>query len=123
MICDICKKNKAVIHIEKHAGNNHTHLNICASCAGIEGLNPEKLKGDDLNRIISDIEAFNKPKTDIVCEECGITSSDFEKSRCLGCASCYANLSEIVNLRDWQMAKNLKHIGSDRHLALILILY
>ena len=81
MICDICKKKKAVIHIEKHAGTNHTHLNICASCAGIEGLDPEKLKGEDLNRIISEIVTFNKPKSDLVCGECGMTSNDFERSR------------------------------------------
>lgn len=111
MICDICKKKNAVIHIEKHASNNHTQLNICADCAGIESFSPDKIKGEDLNRIINELAAYQKSVDQASCEDCGTTSEEFQKTAKVGCAKCYTNLSKAVNLRAWQVAKSMKHIG------------
>ena len=33
MLCDICKKNEATIHIKEMHNNEWTSINICAECA------------------------------------------------------------------------------------------
>ena len=119
MICDICKKNEAVIHIEKHAANNHSQLNICADCAGIESFSPEKIKGEDLNRIITEMAAYQKSIDRASCEDCGTTSEEFHKTGKVGCAKCYTNMHEALNLRAWQIAKSIKHIGRTPYNLLI----
>ncbi|MBO5899938.1 MAG: hypothetical protein J6Q80_04310, partial [Lentisphaeria bacterium] len=33
MLCDICKKNEATIHIKEMHNNKWTSINLCAECA------------------------------------------------------------------------------------------
>jgi protein arginine kinase activator len=111
MICDICRRNNAVIHIEKHAGENRTQMKICSQCAGVDSMSPEHLKGEDLQKIISDLVSNFKPKAQEVCEKCGTSAIDFEKKHKVGCGSCYKFLKSAIHLQNWQAARNLKHVG------------
>ncbi|MCM8529781.1 MAG: UvrB/UvrC motif-containing protein [Lentisphaeraceae bacterium] len=109
-ICDICKKNVAAIHIEKHAGENHTQMKICCQCAGIEALSPENLKSEDIQKIIADLAFLQKPSEPEECSECGTTTVDFDKSKRVGCGACYDNLKASINLQLHPNVVQNKHL-------------
>ena len=111
MICDLCNKNKAVIHIEKHAGSNRTQLKVCCECAGLEGLSPENLNGESLQKLISGINLMQKAGQDIVCENCGMDAETFSNGGKLGCSACYTHLKSVIDMSSWQKTTHYKHIG------------
>jgi protein arginine kinase activator len=114
MLCDICKKNNAVIRIQKfHDGKMNT-INLCADCAE-HHKEYEQIAFSDIN--ISDVfenikkitqnlklQDFVSLKESVVingkeypaeilntkCPNCGFSLGDIDKnSGRLGCAECY----------------------------------
>jgi protein arginine kinase activator len=111
MICDICGLNNAVIHIEKHAGEEHSQFKVCCKCAGIEGLSPENLKEETLQKLISDLAAIHRPAKLAKCSFCGTDSLGFEKTTRVGCGRCYEDLAGSMRLARWQGSGIMKHVG------------
>lgn len=111
MVCDLCKKNNAVIHIEKHSGENHSQMRICCECAGLEGLTPENLTGETLQKLISGINLFQQGSSETVCLDCGMTADSFRESGRLGCSSCFVYLKSVLDLTMWQKTPHFKHVG------------
>jgi len=111
MLCDLCKKNPAAIHIEKHNGENKTQLRVCLECAGVEGLTPENINGESLQKLINGVYSMQNKKTDSKCLTCDTDSETFERTGRVGCPDCYAYLSSSINLKSWQKTPHTKHIG------------
>ena len=110
MLCDLCKKNPAAIHIEKHNGEKKTQLKVCCECAGIEGLTPENLNGESLQKLINGIYSMHNQNAS-KCLTCDTDSETFERTGKVGCPDCYTYLSQNINIQSWQKTPHCKHIG------------
>ncbi|NQZ57344.1 MAG: hypothetical protein HRT88_07720, partial [Lentisphaeraceae bacterium] len=111
MICDLCNTNKAVIHIEKHAADSRSQMKLCSACAGIEGLTPDQLNSENLNKILSDLNLGLEQGENSSCENCGCTLSELHRTNKTGCSKCYDELISNLLLPKWQKPPYFKHIG------------
>lgn len=111
MICDLCKANDAVIHIEKHFGDTHKKLNLCQACAGLNNLTPDNMNPETIQELISNISNLQESYPETACSECGLDSAAFMQSQILGCSRCYEELKEVIDLQNWHKQVVLKHIG------------
>ena len=111
MICDFCKKNIAVIHIEKQAGDKHVQIRVCGECAGLQGLTPENLNEESLQKLIADLKLLSPPQPAVTCGTCGMSSADLVAGSKLGCEDCYRDLRGPLDLGRWQRTVHFKHLG------------
>ena len=112
MLCDICKKNEATIHIKEiHNGQSHTS-NLCESCAAEQekkgefctlGFNLAEML-HNLGKLTADTVSAsgNASETEendpeIVCPGCGWTLEKIKRSGGrLGCPECYRAFGEMI---------------------------
>lgn len=114
MLCDICGKKEATVHLTEIVNDKMTKLHLCEDCAREKGSEMEEHFGlSDLLAGLSDIGTTVGPEVveDIRCPNCGFTYQDFRKMGRLGCSECYEAFKK-------QLAPLLKRIhGSDRHVG------
>ena len=86
MLCDVCKKNEASVHMVSVINGAKQETHLCNECAG------KQKKGNfSINDLISGFYDFYTPTSINTksCSKCGMTFSNFKKYGKLGCASCY----------------------------------
>ena len=121
MLCSICGKNPATIHIQEITGSEKKILHLCQECAekrasedaGFQEFNLAEVLfqlssklGDHLQRKSSEEEPAEAVRK-IECQTCGWTSEAFQKNGKLGCPDCYkARPKPSVSL----LHMNLKHL-------------
>lgn len=114
MICEICHKNEATVHLTEIVNDKMTKLHLCEACAKEKGAEMEEHFGlNDLLAGLSDLGAAMEPETmdAVTCKHCGLTYQDFKKIGRFGCGECYDAFKT-------QIAPLLKRIhGSDRHVG------
>jgi len=100
MLCDICGKNAATVHLTEIIDDNMTELHLCEECAQKKGAQMESHFGlADLLAGLADIGSqFTKTEkeTKIKCLRCGLTHEDFKKIGRLGCGECYFAFREVL---------------------------
>ena len=100
MVCNICGKNQATVHLTEIIDDQITELHLCGECAQKKGAQMESHFGlSDLLAGLADLGTqFNKTKTDIKlkCPKCGLTYEDFKKVGRLGCGECYTAFKEAL---------------------------
>src|SRR5574344_79489 len=128
MLCDICKKNEATIHIKEiHDGEVHT-ANLCAACAaqkeksgelGAFGFNLaevlfslgksiENAQSGDGAAEISDAV----PAGETVCPHCGWTLAKLRESGGrLGCPDCYRAFAPMIDDALGSIQRGTVHLG------------
>ncbi|WP_406541909.1 UvrB/UvrC motif-containing protein [Clostridium ljungdahlii] len=123
MICDICKKNEATVHITKIINGSKQDINLCEKCAMEKGeLNfvpqIDFVSPFGFQNILSGIMDYmtsgnnEEHKTfDISCKTCGTSYSEFKKTGLLGCSECYKNFSNILGPVIKRVQANLGHTG------------
>jgi protein arginine kinase activator len=126
MICEVCNKNEATIHIQEIVNSQKKSLHICQDCASkkkganslLNGLNladilynisanipaPEKSPADGADQSIA-------PSSVITCEKCGWSTVKFREKGRLGCAECYNVFKDILSLAFKNMHKGTMHVG------------
>lgn len=114
MLCDICGKKEATVHLTEIVNDNVTKLHLCEECAKEKGSEMEEHFGlSDLLAGLADLGANIEPETmdAVKCPNCGATYFDFKKTGRLGCSDCYEAFKS-------QLASLLKRIhGADRHIG------
>ncbi len=113
MLCEICNQNPAVIHIEKHQGEDKTQVRLCLDCAGMRDVLPENLSSEKLQSILENITELKRKyqqSEDKACPNCHCEFSSIEMG-VAGCPSCYKHLVTKKNLARWQRTSRLKYIG------------
>jgi len=114
MLCDVCKKNEATVHLTEIVNDQVTKLHLCEVCAKEKGSEMEEHFGlSDLLAGLADLGAPVKPEVagTIKCQACGFTYQDFKKIGRVGCGACYEAFKK-------QLMPILKRIhGSDRHIG------
>ena len=90
MLCDLCHKNRATVHLMEIVKGKVMELNICQQCAHLKAgefefkLNtPEGIGSFGLNTEIDSKDEC------LHCSFCGLQLVDFKKNGYLGCAHCY----------------------------------
>ncbi|MBU4342892.1 MAG: UvrB/UvrC motif-containing protein [Candidatus Omnitrophica bacterium] len=100
MVCDICGKSQATVHLTEIIDDKMTELHICEGCAQKKGAQMESHFGlADLLAGLADMGGqFTKTKkeTNIKCLRCGLTYEDFKRIGRLGCGECYSAFKEAL---------------------------
>jgi len=127
MLCDICNKNPATIHIQEIVQGKKKSLHICPDCAAQKVEEDPILKGfnlaDMLYNLSDELELpfktgvkKDKDKEEavqptLVCSECGWDTAKFRKTGRLGCAQCYMIFRELLIPGVSTMHKGTLHVG------------
>lgn len=114
MLCDICGKNPATVHLTEIIDDQMNELHLCEECARTKSSAMEQQFGlSDLLAGMVDFEKANKDEgiPAVKCPNCGLTYADFKKIGRLGCGQCY-------NVFRQYLAPLLKRIhGSSQHVG------
>lgn len=114
MICDVCKKKKATVHLTEIVDGKTAEMHICEDCAKERSIQMEQQFGlADLLAGLSDFgkQVKTEEKTKLQCPNCGLNYEDFRKFGRLGCSECY-------NAFRGHLSSLLKKIhGSSQHLG------
>ncbi len=112
MLCDMCGKAEATVHLTEIVDHKVVELHLCEACAQekaaqmqiptafpmfLGGIAPDKSKAKD-----------SEPLT---CPNCGLTYKEFRKIGRLGCSQCYNAFKQ--NLRP--LLRNIH--GSANHVG------
>ncbi|MDD5108114.1 MAG: UvrB/UvrC motif-containing protein [Candidatus Omnitrophica bacterium] len=116
MLCDICGKNPATVHLTEIIDEQMNELHLCEECARTKSEAMEQQFG--LSDLLAGMVDFQKPSSnkeeEIVntkCPACGLSYVDFKKIGRLGCGECY-------NVFRKYLAPLLKRIhGSNQHIG------
>ena len=114
MLCDVCGKNEATVHLTEIMNKKMVKLHLCEDCAKEKGTEMEGHFGmSDLLAGLADLGANLEPGDMIAikCPACGFTYQDFKKVGRLGCGDCYEAFKK-------QLDPLLKRIhGANRHIG------
>ena len=120
MKCDICGKEKAVLHIQEIIGNERHQINICKECE-INGNIMEKcleLEFDNIDTAFPNYRSMPSkkkkkkvPNSNKVCKVCGYSLEDFLKTGTICCPKCYEYLKSDLSKAVKKIHRENKHIG------------
>ena len=125
MLCDVCKKREATIHIKEVKDGQCISTNLCPECAkekemsgglGAFGFNLAevifnvgKMSGKKKNE---DGEAHKEKTPSVICPKCRWSLSKMRKSGGkLGCPECYKVFAKWVGMAAEQMQRGKVHVG------------
>lgn len=124
MLCDICGKNPATIHIQEITGSEKKVIHLCQSCAekrakedsGFQEFNLAEVLYQLSNQIGSQLrkdsdEKEPEPQKNISCGICGWSSDSFQKTGKLGCPECYHAFREILEQTVDSVHRGTTHTG------------
>ena len=100
MVCDICGKNQATVHLTEIIDDQMTELHLCEECARQKSAQMEQQFG--LSDLLAGLAEFEKPTTKekemvaVKCASCGLSYADFKKLGRLGCGDCYASFRKYL---------------------------
>lgn len=101
MLCDICTKNPATVHLTEIIDDKMTELHLCEECAQKKGAQMESHFGlADLLAGLADLGGqfsnTTKEAKLVKCPRCGLTYEDFKKIGRLGCGECYSAFKDAL---------------------------
>ena len=97
MLCDICAKNQATVHLTEIVDDQMNELHLCEGCAHQKSAQMESQFG--LGDLFAGLAEFDKPIIEkgeegwalaLKCPNCGLSYADFKKIGRLGCGECYS---------------------------------
>ncbi len=97
MLCDVCNKNPATVHLTEIVDDQMNELHLCEECARQKSVQMEQHFG--LSDLLAGMAEFEKPPVKekdaeafiaLKCPNCGLTYTDFKKIGRLGCSECYS---------------------------------
>jgi protein arginine kinase activator len=114
MLCDICKKNVATVHLTQMVEGKTKKVDLCESCSKEKGVDDPT--GFSLADLLLGLGAAQEmaqasPGGEMRCPHCGFTQADFKKAGRLGCAECYTTFAEGLDGLLKTMHKGTKHVG------------
>ena len=125
MLCSICGKNPATIHIQEIIGSEKKVLHLCQECAakraneetGFQEFNLAEVLFQLSNQIGNQLRQENKeenekePVKQITCRTCGWNSESFQKTGKLSCPDCYHAFREILEKTIDTVHRGSNHTG------------
>ena len=123
MLCDICKKREATIHIKEVKNGKCISTNLCPECAKEKEMTGGLgAFGFNLAEVIFNVGKMSGEKKTqappgektprIVCSRCGWTLGKMRRSGGkLGCPECYKTFAKWVGMAIDQVQKSSVHTG------------
>jgi len=115
MICDLCKKRQATVHVTEIINNEMTELHLCEDCAKKKSFQMEQHFGlADLLAGLSDLDVplEETKQRKLKCSNCGLNYEDFKKIGRLGCGECYNTFRQNLVPLLKRIHRATKHVGS-----------
>jgi len=114
MLCDLCGKNQATVHLTEIIDDQMSELHLCEECAHKKSMQMEQQFG--LSDLLAGLAEFGKPEetveaASIKCSNCGLSYQDFKRVGRLGCGECYSSFKKYL------MPLLKKIHGSTQHLG------
>jgi protein arginine kinase activator len=114
MLCDVCKKNVATVHLTQLLEGQTKKVDLCEACSKAKGVDdPTGFSLADLLLGLGAAQevAMSSSGAQIACPRCGFTQSDFKKTGRLGCAACYSVFAEGLEGPLKSMHRGIRHVG------------
>jgi protein arginine kinase activator len=114
MLCDLCKKNVAKIHLTQMDKGETKKVDLCEECAKAKGIDdPTNFSMADILLGLGAAQEMDQvsPGQALRCPSCGYTQAEFKKTGRLGCAECYATFGEGFESLLKTMHKGTRHSG------------
>ncbi len=114
MLCDICHKIEATVHLTEIVDGQITELHLCEHCAKQKSMQMEQQFG--LSDLLAGLVDFGKgveEKEDLKqkCPNCKLTYREFKKIGRLGCSQCYTTFKRYLE----PLLKSIH--GANQHLG------
>jgi protein arginine kinase activator len=113
MQCDVCKKNKATVHLTQIGEGGKVHkVDLCETCAREKGV--QDPTGFSLADLLVGLGAGTESKLEspgVRCPACGFSQADFKKTGRLGCAECWNTFEPQIEPLLKAMHKGERHVG------------
>jgi len=115
MLCDICGKNPATVHLTEIIDDQMNELHLCEECAHQKSLQMEQQFG--LSDLLAGLVEFEKPTNKdaesvaVKCANCGLTYADFKKIGRLGCGECYNAFRKYLGVLLKKIHGSSQHVG------------
>ncbi len=116
MLCDICHKNQATVHLTEIIDEQMSELHLCEECARKKSQDMEQQFG--LSDLLAGMADFEKPKDDslnlsqsVKCPNCSLSFSDFKKIGRLGCGECYNAFRKYIGPLLRRIHGSIQHTG------------
>jgi protein arginine kinase activator len=118
MLCDICKRKKATVHLTEIINDEVTELHLCEDCAKSKGTEMQQhFSIADLLSGLVDLPVGEEPQkkehVKLQCASCGMTYSDFKKIGRFGCADCYETFKRALYPLLKRIHGTTRHIGKE----------
>lgn len=115
MVCQICGKKTATVHLTEIINDQMTELHLCEHCAkekGIAGLG-QPFGLQDLLAGLVDLgtPVTSDKKTILQCPNCKMKYEDFRKVGRLGCSQCYDTFKESLEPLLKKIHGSIQHLG------------
>jgi protein arginine kinase activator len=117
MLCEICKKNPAKIHVTQIRDGAKTTVHICPDCAHEKGVaGPAINTSFSIEQVLGDQETTanavaKEARIRLTCQTCGLSYSSFKDSGRLGCAQCYSTFEDDLNPLLLKVQREILHVG------------
>lgn len=102
MVCDICGKKKATVHLTEIVDEQMSEMHLCEECARQKSSQMEQQFGlADLLAGLADTpkpaSAKESDKSPLQCSRCHLPYEDFRKFGRLGCGECYTSFKDHLS--------------------------
>ncbi len=114
MVCDICGKNQATVHLTEIVDSQMAELHLCEECAKEKSMQMEQHFGlADLLAGLSDFgkQVDNQEKVKLTCVTCGLNYENFRKLGRLGCSGCYTSFKKYLSSLLKKIHGSSQHLG------------
>ncbi|MFH0913116.1 MAG: UvrB/UvrC motif-containing protein [Candidatus Omnitrophota bacterium] len=115
MLCDICGKNPATVHLTEIIDEQMNELHLCEECAHQKSLQMEQQFG--LSDLLAGLVEFERPAAKdaesvaVKCANCGLTYAEFKKIGRLGCGECYNAFRKYLGVLLKKIHGSCQHAG------------
>ena len=113
MVCDICKKTEATVHLTQIINGKVMKVDLCEDCSKSKGV--QDVAAFSLADLLVGLGAADEMKAEadpgLKCPACGLTQEDFKKTGRLGCAVCWETFAAGLASLLKAMHKSEHHVG------------
>lgn len=137
MLCQICKKKPATVHVQEIVNGEKRVMHFCAECAEKKSMLEPFLKGMTLAGLLQKMTELEKEDSDdpekkaspgekgdaenreeqepeeTVCPECSWSLEQLKKTGRMGCPSCYAVFLPLLRKELAGIHRGLHYCGRD----------
>jgi protein arginine kinase activator len=116
MLCNICNKNQATVHLTEIVDEQMSELHLCDDCAKKKSMQMEQQFG--LSDLLAGLVDYGKQVGSVEkgaplmqCSRCGLTYEDFRKIGRLGCSECYTSFAKYLSPLLKRIHGASQHVG------------